>query len=121
MLYWKGMEEFENDQRTDDDERRRAEARALRLEPLHSDIQPEESPALASTMATERATLTQQNVTNDTEDTADGDQLRKPAGSPLEEKTILHKSPSRRKFTVSVVSAIVIVILVVVIFWLIQQ
>lgn len=113
------MEEFAKDQPVSDDERRLAEGRKLTLDPLHSDIQPEEVPALES-MATERATISQSNPINDSEDTAEDDQLLKPATSKLAEKTILHKAPARHHFTLVIVAAIIAALLIAVIFWFIE-
>lgn len=113
------MEEFEKEQPVTDDERHLAEGRKVTLTPLHADVTPEDTPGLEY-MASERATKTQQNISNDAEDTSNQDQLKRPAASQLADKTILHKTPSHRRLVVLIVSAIIIALLVAVAFWLIQ-
>jgi|GEM_PF-1439543 len=114
------MEEFEQDQPDVDEARRFAEGRKLTVTPLHADVQPDEQPEYDA-FSSARATQTQENLANDSEDTARQDQLIRPARQDLMEKTIMQPAPPRKRHVGIIIGVIIVVLLGVAAFWFIQQ
>lgn len=74
--------EFENNQPTDDEQRRLAETKKITLQPLHAGVMPDPLPD--AEISAHNAQETSANTSNDSEDTSAPQQLVQPSKSALD-------------------------------------